>query len=581
MAPQTTDGVRRRNVLKAGSAGVVGASTMLAGCAGGGGDGTDSPTAEETTAPPNTEPTATEPQSDIQTGGQIKVALQSDPWTLHPHMYQDTSSSQLANNYGNRLVDLTPNGKLVPDLAEEVPEPTDDGTTYTFKLREGVQFHGDYGEVTAETVVSNYHTILDSEYGSPARADYEGILVGEGIDPEESVQATGEYEVTFNLAKAYAPFLYKLADGRMTVVPPEAIEEYGEDLGTPDVGIWATGPFEFVEAAPDDHYTFDAFDDYFKTDDDGNQLPYLDSVRWNVVPESSVRRTQLKTGGIHISEMVPAQDVAGLQDTENIGINSRPGSSQVNLYINQRTYEPFTSKKMRKALGYGLSKQAVIQTKFKGLAAPGWSLFPQWHWAYDGDAITKYKHDPQKAQSLAEEAGYSDLKFNCSPTNQPLFVDVATIIQQNYSNIGLTMEITPKEKAAAWEPTIGAWDPEAFEPKDQVGPPSTYHSHTEDITYGFDADGYSYITFHTNAWLNVSYYSDDEVDSWLEQARKVSDRETRKELYSKAQAKISDDIPQVMVTWWNVNQGYRSSVNGFNTYPSFAVDLEQVWLSQG
>jgi len=581
--------IERRSFLKTGAAGVAGASTMLAGCAGGdGGDATETGTPTEA-GEANTEvQTATEAEGEIQMGGEMTVALQSDPFTLHPHHYTDTSSSQLANNYGNRLVDVTPNGKLEADLATEVAEPQEEGKKYVFQLREGVQFHGDYGEVTADKVVSIYRRILSEDYWgdldeekvqAPARADYEGILVGEDLDVENTVQATGEYEITFNLSQAYAPFLYKLADGRMTVVPPKAIEEHGKDFGTVDNGVWATGPFEFVEGRPDDHYTFETFDDYFKSDDNGNALPYLDKARFNIVPESSVRKTQIKTGNVDISEMVPARDVEDLQSSDGVNVNSRPGSSLLSLYVNQRNHEPFSKKKMRKALAYGMSKQALVQTKFNGFATAGWSIFPPWHWAYD-DSVVKYEHDPEKATSLAEEAGEDGLSFNCSPTNQPLFTDTATIMQQNYSSVGLDMEITPKEKAAAWEPTIGAWDPEAFEPKGEVGPPSSYESHVEDLTYGFGADGYSYITFHTGSWLNVSYYSNDEVDQWLEDARRATSREERKTLYSKAQKQIMEDTPQIHGVWWNVNQAFRNSVNSFNTYPSFAIDLETVWKGE-
>ncbi len=573
--------VERRSFLKTGAAGVAGASTMLAGCAesgsGGEGGGDESGGTSETEA------------MEASAGGDLTVALQSDPFTLHPHHYTDTSSSQLAGNYGNRLVDVTSNGKLVPDLAKEVPEPQDGGTKYVFEIHEGVQFHGGYGECKAQDIVDVYHRILSTDYWgdmdgdeavqAPARADYEGILVGDGLDRTETVRATGEYEITFELSQPYAPFLYKLTDGRMTAVPPEAIEEYGTDFGSVDTGVWATGPFEFVEGRADDHYSFEKFDDYFKSDDDGNALPYLDSIRFNIVPESSVRKTQIETGNIDISEMVPARDVSELENTENVKINSRPGSSLLSLYVNTRTYDPFTKKKMRKALAYGMSKEALAQTKFNGYAEAGWSIFPPWHWAYD-DSVIKYKHDPEKAESLAEEAGEAGLKFNCSPTNQPLFTDTATIMQQNYNDIGLEMEITPKEKAAAWEPTIGAWDPETFEPKGEVGPPADYNSHVEDLTYGFGADGYSYITFHTNAWLNVSYYSNEDVDGWLEDARRATSREERKELYSKAQKQIMDDTPQIHGVWWNVNQAARSNIHAFNTYPSFALDLETVWKSE-
>lgn len=584
--------VNRRSFLRlAGASGIVGSSTLLAGCSGGGdggggtdteggggGGSTDTPSGSDTET--ETE-TATPEPSEITRGGTLTVAMQSDPWTMNAHQNEDTSSSQLSINFGNTLVDVTHEGDLVPDLAKEMPEISDDGTTYTFQIREGVQFHGDYGEITAQTVVDNFHKILDEEYGAPPRADYEGFLVGDNIDPEESVQATGEYEVTLNLAKPYAPILYKLASDNMSLHPIEAIEEHGEDFGNVEVGTWSTGPFQFVEAKADDHYTFERNPDYFKEGKDGEPLPYLDELRFEVAPEASVRKTALQTGDIDVSGRVPARDVEPLKNTDGVKIQSTPGSSEEALYINQRTYEPFTKKKMRQALMYATNHEAVIETKFNGLAEPGWSFVPSWHWAYDDEAVKKYPHNIEKAKQLISEAGEEGLTFNCSPTNQPLFVDVAQILQQNFSQVGLTMEITPKEKSAAWEPTLGGgWDPETNKPKDKVGPPSDYHSHIEDITLGFNADDYFYLLLHTDAWLNVSFYSNEQVDKWMEEARAIPDREQRKELYSKVQEQVTEDTPQINQVWWFVNQGLRENVMGFNIYPSFSMRFESVWKEQ-
>jgi peptide/nickel transport system substrate-binding protein len=562
----------RRSFLRVtGTAGVASTTSMLAGCA-----GRSEPNVESEQVDDQQENTPAKPQN----GGTLRVALQSDPWTLHPHLFQDTSSSQLAENYGNTLVDVDPEGKFLPDLATKVPKPENGGRKYVFQLRKGVRFHGDYGEVKADDVVVNFQKILDEKYGSPARADYEGILVGEGIDPKQSVQATGEYEVTFNLAEPYSPLLYKLSDPRTTIVPPEVIEKHGKDLGTPDVGIWATGPYQFVEASPNSQYTFERNPNYFKKED-GRQLPYLDRVVYRIVPESSVTATQIRTGGIHIAEYLEARDVSSVKQSGDVSVNSRPGASQINLYVNQTTFPSLSKKEVRQALALASNKQAIIQTKFDGLASPGHSIFPPWHWAYDEGAVNKYEYDPERARSLLEQAGETGLRFTCQPTNQPLFVDTASILQQNLRQIGVDMEITPKEKSAAWEPVIEAWDPKKFPPKDQVGPPSNFHALLEDITYAFDADGYSYITFHTDAWLNVSYYSNEQVDTWMENARKTLDQNEQKQIYSKVQGKITEDIPQIFQVWWNVNQGYRNEVQNFRTFPTGELNLETVWLRQG
>lgn len=562
--------IGRRTFLRiTGSAGIVGSTTALAGCFA----GEENQTTAESPAERGTQ-TPTSKPSEITTGGELVIALQSEPGGMNPHQPINTSGQQLVRNFGNSLMDVDSNGDLYPDLATEMPEVSDDGTTYVFTLPEGVQFHEPYKrELTAEDVVENFHKILDADYGSPARGDFEGLLVGDGINPQETVRATGTYEVTFTLEKPFADFLYKVATSFTSFIPMESYEEHGDDLGTVDTGIWATGPFQFVEAASADHYTFERNPDYFRETEAG-QLPYVDKITFRIIPEDSVRITGLKTGEIDISEQVPATDVKSLRKQNNVKIKSRPGGSRLTLWINQRHHEPFTKKAVRKAMGYAHNEEALIQTKFKGLAAPPTGPFPPWHWAYDEESVTTYPHDVEEAKSLLEDAGYGDgFQMKCQPTNQPLFVDTAQILQQSLSDVGIDLQITPKEKSAAFEPLFGKWG------EDPPGPPPEWHSMVEDLSFSFDADSYAH-SYRTNGIFNFAYYSDDQVDQWIDKARTATDQAKRKELYANVQQKVTEDIPEIWQTWWNTNQGLQANVQNFNVYPNFALHLERVWLKQ-
>jgi peptide/nickel transport system substrate-binding protein len=583
--PNKSGNVNRREFLRAtGTVGAIGTSTLLAGCSSDNTQQGKTATNGGGQTTSTKKPTPTVSASERQTGGSVSIAIQSDPWTLHPHKATDTSSDQLANNYGNTLLDVTPKGELYPDLAKEMPTVSKDGTQYTFKIHEGVQFHGDYGECTAEDIVENFRLILDKNYGSAQRANFKGILVGPDTDPQNSVQKTGKYEVTFNLAKPYSPFPYKVASENIAFIPIKAIEEYGKNLGNPDVGIWSTGPFKFEKAIPDSHYTFSRFEEYFKTDKAGKKLPYLDKINFRIVPESAVRKAQLKTGQVDITERVAATNVKSLHNAENTVVQTTTGTTIQNMYVNSRTFlgdgsKPFSKKKTRKALGYAANKEVIIQTKFRGLAVPAFSIFPPWHWAYNEDVVTKYRHDPQKAQKLLQEAGETGLSFTCTPTNQPLYVDVAQILQQNYAQVGVDMEIVPKEKSAAWEPfNSPGWEPESWPPKDVIGPPPDAAALIEDIAYGFDADSYAYLQYHTGSYLNSAFYSNKQVDELVEKARTSLDRKKRKKLYSKVQALVTEDMPQVTTVWYKVVQASRKNVQGFQSYPTYAIKLEKVWL---
>ena len=171
MASSDTPTANRRRFLKVtGGTGIAAGSSMLAGCTGGdGGDQTTTTTTEsgEDTTTTEDEETTTEDPDAIQTGGELRVAMQSDvSETLHPHFIPDTTATTIAENFANALVQMTPDAQVEPDLAAELPEVSDDGLTYTFTIREGVQFHPPYDrELTADDIVENWHSILSEEIG--------------------------------------------------------------------------------------------------------------------------------------------------------------------------------------------------------------------------------------------------------------------------------------------------------------------------------------------------------------------------------------------------------------------------------
>jgi peptide/nickel transport system substrate-binding protein len=548
---------------------------MLAGCSG----SSESGTTQETTtggggateSETQTETETEQSQSEIQTGGELVVAMQSGTETLNPHKVSFTTGITMCENMSNSLYRVTSEGKIEPDLAKEMPEISDDGTQYTVTLREGVQFHEPYKrEMTAEDVVWNFRKILDKEYGAAGRGAFVGTLVGEDIDPQETVQQTGEYEVTFNLAQSYAPFLYKQASmsafAWFSIIPPESLEEHGDDLGATDSGVWATGPFRYVpeESQAGSKFVFERNPDYFR-EGEGGQLPYLDRLVYKVVPEASVRSTQLKSGGVDVNESVVATEVEAMRNNSDIAVLEKPSTAKTSQWLNIVNFEPLTKKKVRKALMYAMNREAIIQTKFQGHAAIAHSPFPPWHWAYDEDAAVTYDQDVERAKQLLQDAGHAGFSFTCEPANQSKFVDVATILQQQYRQANVKMEVTPVSKGTVWDPVSG----------DET--PGEFNSMLENFTWGFAADDYAYATFHSDAVFNYTEYADETTDELMTEARHVPERERRKELYDKVQKRITDDMPKLFLLWNNVIHGHRNRVHNLRVWPSAYMWFEDVW----
>lgn len=581
MGKDSNNEVGRRKFLRVtGGSSVIAAGSMIAGCSGsteseGGGQSGNNSGPKQVTQQTQG---AGQSQGKVQMGGALTVAMQSDFDTIHPHKIPGTTGTTMAENFGNALVAATPQGKVVPDLAREMPTVSDDGKTYTFKLRKGVKFHEPYGqELTADDVVANWRKIMDKDYGAYGRSTYEGILVGEGINPKKTIKKTGKYEVTFNLAKPFAPFLVKQAKmsafGWFTIVPMKAVNEHGQDFGTANTGVWATGPFKYApgKSKSGSRYVYEKNPNYFKKGK-GGQLPYLDTLVFEISPESSTRTTGLKTGDIDIDESTAATDIQGIKQSENAHVLSQPSSSKMNQWVNTRNFKPFTDKQVRKALMHAANRKAVVETKFQGYAAIAHSPIPPWSWAYDEDACVTYDNDPEKAKQLLEKAGYADgFKFKCEPTNQPKFVDTAKILQQNYKQAGLDMSVKPASKGTTFDPLVGGWG-------DKSVPPKGFHSMIENFTWGFSPDDYTFATFHSQQPFNYSYYSNQKADKAMKSAREAQSRKKRKKFYRTAQKLITRDMPQPFLVWNNVTHGIRNRVHNFDIYPTAYMLFEDVWV---
>jgi peptide/nickel transport system substrate-binding protein len=566
----------RRRFLRIAGGSATAATTLLAGCSGQQTTTETSGTSEtteqtDTTAAPSAGTETAEPEaSSVSRGDHLRIAISADPQgRFQPHKILGVQGVNMARNYANSLVRPDSNGQLQPDIASDW-EVVDD-TTYVFTLRENVTFHPPFDRnLTADDVVANVRRILDESYGSNSRSAFTGLLVGDGIDPQETVRATGEYEVTFDLAEPFADFPNELAG--VFIIPMEAVDEYGEDFGTVDTGTFATGPYRFVEGTSQDHYTFEANPEYFKEGADGEPLPYVDRLTFRVVPEASVRLTQLETGEVDLAEGIPSRDVSSLQGTEEIEVASTPSVTRICHFINQANVEAFSDKTVRQALMHAVDREAINDVKFNGRAEPGWGVFPPWHWAHSEEAVKTYPHDPEQARSMLAEAGRSDLSFECDVTNQPLFTDVATIVQQNYEAVGVEMELVPKEKSAIWGPVLGKWG------NDPPGPtPDEYESHIESLSVNMFADSFAFWKYHSGYFLNVTYY--DESDDVIEEARRTTDRERRKELYAQLQRDVTEYCDRIGLVWTNVNHGLRSNVSGYSVYPNGRLVTETVYLA--
>jgi peptide/nickel transport system substrate-binding protein len=214
-----------------------------------------------------------EPPPEVPTGTLVR-ALTTFPNSLdHPQTAERQASTTSWQLYDS-LVWFGEGGKIIPQLAESW-EVSEDGTEYTFHLREDVLFHN--GEpFNADAVVFNWERAANGDF------EYSNLW-----QSATAVEAVDEYTVKITLENPDALFLGTVADN-WAMIPPGYFEEVGQE-GFEEHPM-GTGPYKFVEWVKGDHITMEANEEYW------GGMPNIKTVIYRTIPESSTRVAAIQTG---------------------------------------------------------------------------------------------------------------------------------------------------------------------------------------------------------------------------------------------------------------------------------------------
>ena len=353
-------------------------SAALTGCGGG---STEQASEDGQTADGSTEARAQ--------ANEIVVGIAQDlDESLDPHLAVAAGTKEVMFNVFEGLVKPTPDGDLVPAVADHY-EISEDHTTYTFTLREGVQFHnGD--PVEMRDVTYSIERCADDSEGTPLIPALSAI---------SSIQAD-DTTLTITLDQPDSEFLSYLT---LAILP----EDY-TDQATAPVG---TGPFKFIENA--------------------DRLVM-----------------SLQSGAIDMFAHLTSTQAAQLGDDFQV-LEGTMNLVQA-LYLNNAA-EPFNNEKVRQALCYAVDKQQIIDVAFDGYGSPiGSSMYPAFQKYFVEDLTDYYPYDPERARELLAEAGYPD-GFSMTitvPSNYQPHIDTATVLVEQLKAVGITAEIQPVEWGA-------------------------------------------------------------------------------------------------------------------------------------
>jgi peptide/nickel transport system substrate-binding protein/oligopeptide transport system substrate-binding protein len=269
-------------------------------------------------------------------GGTLRWREAENPSGLDPHMATDAVSARVSYCLFENLVANSVDGKSIVPLLAESWSSSEDGLTWTFKLREGVRFHkaAEGGKPTEnggrEVTARDWKWSLERLVRDKSPRAYfidcvEGYLeLADGKSEEWSgIKAVGDYTIEFRLKKPFASFISVLAYNTFVVLPREDVEKWGGDFGLHPVG---TGPFTFEEWKRDQSVTLSRNPDYWRSDENGGKLPYLGAWEMVIIPDSAAAWEEFKKGNLDMMRGVPERLVKECR--EFLGDSFLEGSRQ-------------------------------------------------------------------------------------------------------------------------------------------------------------------------------------------------------------------------------------------------------------
>jgi peptide/nickel transport system substrate-binding protein len=479
----------------------------------------------------------------------FRIGLQEDPDILDPDQSRTFVGRIVYASLCDKLVEITPNLEIVPALATGW-EWNADGTELTMTLREDVVFH-DGTPFNAEAVAANINRSKNLET-SRRKSEVRSI---------ESWEVVDEFTIKMTLAAPDATLIAQFADRSGMMLSPTAFDAAGEDFGLAPV---CAGPFKFVERVQQDRIVLEKFADYYRADEIS-----FDSVTFLPIPDTTVRLANLRAGDLDMLERLAATDAGSVEGDSGLQLEKATSLGYQGMTINvangDRAENPLgQSSAVRQALSLSIDRAALNQVVFEGAFAPGNQPFsPASPW-YNADFPVP-ERDIDAAKALLAEAGHGDgVTIEVQVANNPVQTQVMQVIQAMAAEAGITIELAAKEFA-----TLLADQSAGDYTASQIG-----------WSGRVDPDGNIHQFMTTGGGINDSKYSNPDMDTFLNEARRSTDPAVRKQSYDAAVALQQADMPIVYLyhpVWiWALD----TSVSGFTPYPDGMIRLHGVSQSE-
>lgn len=522
--------------------------------------------------------------------------------SLFPHNIGEVGGHRIANMIYEGLVRLNQADlSLQPCLAERW-DVNENASQYNLYLRKGVMFHDDPcfadgkgRELTAKDVKFCFDLLCSASPNNIGSDYVRGRIAGseayyaatkKGEKPDggvEGVKVIDDYTIQINLEQPFSSFLYLLAMPIGYIFPQEAYEKYGIEMRVKTVG---TGPFAIKTIRENEAVVLRRNEHYWGKDSNGNQLPYLDGVRFSFINDKMAELLQFKQGKLDMVFKLPFEILDEIVDRQGNLLGEYQQFVHQDLVSMSTQYygfltdgKRFSDKRVRQAFAYAVDRQKIANFTLKGGAVPGiYGFVPPAFAKYNHESVKGYIYAPAKAKQLLAEAGFPNgkdfpevtLQINSGGKRNEQVAEAVQKMIQDVLNVKIKIVKVPFSQHLEMQETrkVDWW---------RAGWIADY------------PDPENFLTFlwsrhlpddpNARAYQNTFRYRSATYDQTFKQALSTADETERNAIYLKADQIATDDAPFMVLYYDKDKRLLQKRVRNFPQNPMEYRLLNEVYFA--
>ena len=433
--------------------------------------------------------------------------------TLDPATFTDTYTQFIGYAMRNQLIEVSPKGKLVPELAESW-EASADAAQWTFKLRQGVEFHNGK-TMDADDVVASFNHHRGEDSKSAAKGDLKAIA---------ELKADGKNTVVFKLKEGNADFPYIATDYHLAIMPAK------------------DGKVDWKSGAGTGGYTLESFEPGVRTK--LKRAPnywkkgraHFDGVEALSIKDKAARTSALTTGEIDVMDRVELKTAHLMARNKNLRIEETKGTLHYTFAM-RTDQAPFDNNDVRLALKYGVDREALLKTIVRGRGVVGNDHPISQIDRYHASDLPQRQYDPDKSKFHLKKAGLDSLtvKLSAAEAAYAEAVNAAVLYKEQAAKSGITINVVREPNDGYWK---SVWMKKSFTAVYWSGRPTPDWMFT--------------LAYSEGSNWNDSFWKHARFNKLLLEARAELNQAKRREMYIEMQSIVSNDggvVIPVFANW--------------------------------